>query len=351
MRSIDVARAPIRTDVAIVGAGPVGLFQVFELGLLGLHAHLIDALPQPGGQCAELYPDKPIYDIPAVPMCTGRELTERLLEQIRPFAPGFTLGERVESLRTAGDDGFELATAGATRVHARAVVVAGGLGAFEPRRLGVDGADGYEGRHVHYAVRDLEQFRGKDVVVLGGGDSALDWALALQPLAGSVLLIHRSEEFRAAPASVAKMQALCEAMAMQFAVGQVTAVHGDGERLRAATALGRDGVARQVGLDELLVFYGLSPKLGPIAGWGLAAERNQIAVDTERFQTSTPGIYAVGDINTYPGKRKLILCGFHEATLAAFAIRERLSPGEKVHLQYTTTSPLMHRRLGIAEAA
>lgn len=338
----------IETDVVIVGAGPVGLFQVFELGLLGIKAHVIDALPQSGGQCIELYPDKPIYDIPAVPVCTGKELTENLMQQIAPFHPEFHLDQEVSQVSKIDEQHFEVVTSKGTRLRARAVVVAAGLGAFAPRKVPVPGADAYEGKQIHYSVKNPEQFRDRDLLILGGGDSALDWALALQPTARSVVLIHRSNEFRAAPASVAKMHALCDAQQMQFVVGNVTGMVIDGEQLRGVTVVGGDAVTRSIEFDHLLAFYGLSPKLGPIAQWGLGIDKSQIIVDTERFETNVPGIYAVGDINVYPGKKKLILCGFHEAALAAFAIKARMNPGAKVHLQYTTTSPIMHKRLGVS---
>jgi thioredoxin reductase (NADPH) len=339
--------SPLSTDVAIIGAGPVGLFQVFELGLLGLNAVLIDSLAEPGGQCTELYPDKPIYDIPAVPVCSGRELVERLQEQIRPFAPQLLLGQTVQSLQTDGEGGFTLATSAGSIVQARAVVIAAGLGAFEPRRLAVPGAEAMEGRHVHYSVRDPKRFADRELVIFGGGDSALDWTLALVDSAASIVLVHRSDDFRAAPASVAAIQALCDAQRLQVLTGTATEVLAEDGRLRGVLVRGNDGVARRVDADELLVFFGLHPKLGPIAEWGLDIAKSQLPVDTAGFQTSVAGIHAVGDINTYPGKKKLILSGFHEAALAAFAIKERLNPGQKVHLQYTTTSPLMHKRLGV----
>lgn len=340
----------IETDVVIVGAGPVGLFQVFELGLLGIKAQVIDALPVPGGQCIELYPDKPIYDIPALPVCTGKELTDNLLQQIAPFHAQFHLDQEVAEVQKLDEQWFRVATSKGTEFRCRAVIVAAGLGAFQPRKLPVAGAEPFEGRQLHYAVKNPEQFRGKDLVILGGGDSALDWVLALQPIAHSVVLIHRSNEFRAAPASVAKMRALVDAHQMQLMVGNVTGIRSEGDTLKGINVIGADSVTRAVDFEHLLAFYGLSPKLGPIAQWGLGIDKNQITVDTERFETNVPGIYAVGDINTYPGKKKLILCGFHEAALAAFAIKARMNPGAKVHLQYTTTSPIMHQRLGVSPA-
>ena len=337
----------IETDVVIVGAGPVGLFQVFELGLLGLKAHVVDAMPQLGGQCVELYPDKPIYDIPALPVCGARELIGRLQQQISPFAPQFHLGQTVIELHAQADGRFGLVTSTGMRLRCGALVIAAGLGAFEPRRLPLPEAAAFEGRTLHYLVRDAGALAGQEIVIAGGGDSALDWALALASTAASVVLVHRSQKFKAAPASVARMHALCAEHRMQFLEGDIIGLDAEGSALRALRVRTRSGVTTRVEAQQLLVFWGLHPKLGPIADWGLALEKHQLLVDTARFQTSIPGIYAVGDINTYPGKKKLILSGFHEAALAAFAIKEHLSPGEKVHLQYTTTSPLLHRRLHV----
>ncbi len=339
----------VQTDVVIVGAGPCGLFQVFELGLLGLKAHVIETLTQPGGQCTELYPDKPIYDIPALPVCGARELIERLQQQIAPFAPTFHLGQQLQGVEPRADGTFLLRTDKGTELVTRALIIAAGVGAFQPVTLPVEGIEPLVDRQVHYKVRDPELFRGKNLVIVGGGDSALDWALNLVDVAESVVLIHRSEKFKAAPASVERMRALCDEYRMQFLVGNVAGVHEQDGQLKELMVLGADSVKRRIDLDHLLVFFGLHPKLGPIADWGLTLNKNQIVVDTEKFETSVPGIYAVGDINWYPGKKKLILSGFHEAALAAFAIKARLNPGEKVHLQYTTTSPIMHKRLGVAD--
>ncbi|HJO35497.1 MAG: NAD(P)/FAD-dependent oxidoreductase [Pseudomonadota bacterium] len=337
----------IHADAVIIGAGPCGLFQVFELGLLDIRAHIIDALPAPGGQCTELYPDKPIYDIPALPVCGAQELIDRLMEQIKPFSPTFHLGQQVTTLTPQEDGSFYLKTSAGEEFIARSVIIAGGVGAFEPVRLKVPGVDRFEGESLFYSIKDPSRHHGKELVVLGGGDSALDWALSLYEPAESLLLVHRSEKFRAAPASVARMHALCEDYQMQFMVGNVTGLREADGRLTGVDVTGGDGVLRRVDCDHLLVFFGLSPKLGPIAEWGLELNKNQIIVDTERFETNVPGIHAVGDVNWYPGKKKLILSGFHEAALAAFAIKSRLNPGKKVHLQYTTTSPVMHKRLGV----
>ena len=335
------------TDAVIVGAGPVGLFQVFELGLLGLRAELIDSLPAIGGQCTELYPDKPIYDIPAIPVCTARELIERLAEQIKPFNAGLHLGQEVTSVQRREDGRFDVETSRGARFDAGAVIVAAGVGSFQPRKLSVPDVEKHEGHSIHYRVKDAEAFRDKDLVILGGGDSALDWTLSFAETARSVVLVHRRAEFRAAPATVERMYALRDEGRVDFLEGLVQSIVEEDGVLRGIRVAARDGVTRTVSLDQLLVFWGLSPKLGPIANWGMQLNRKTIPVDTHRFQTSVPGIYAIGDINDYPGKKKLILSGFHEAALAAFAVKEYLSPGQKVHLQYTTTSPLLQKRLGV----
>jgi thioredoxin reductase (NADPH) len=339
------------TDAVIVGAGPVGLFQVFELGLLGLRAELIDSLPQIGGQCTELYPDKPIYDIPAVPVCTAQELIDRLAEQIKPFGAGLHLGQEVTQVQRREDGRFDVETSRGARFDTGAVIIAAGVGSFQPRRLTVPGAERYEGASLHYRVKDAELFRDRDIVILGGGDSALDWTLSFAETARSVVLVHRRAEFRGAPASVQKMYELRDAGRVDFIEGTVQSIVEEEGTLRGVHVTTRDGLTRAVSLEHLLAFWGLSPKLGPIANWGLALNRKTIPVDTQRFQTNVPGIFAIGDINDYPGKKKLILSGFHEAALAAFAVREHIRPGEKVHLQYTTTSPLLQKRLGIAGEA
>ena len=346
---------PIETDAVIIGAGPVGLFQVFELGLLEIKAHVIDSLAYPGGQPIELYPDKPIYDIPAIPVCTGKELTDALLKQIEPFGATFHLGQTVTVVQKQDDGRFFVETSKGTKFLAKTIFIAAGVGAFEPRTLKVDGLSKFEGTQVFYRVKNPADFAGKNLLVVGGGDSALDWALNFcagnddgnPNKAESVILVHRRDGFRAAPASVAKMHELCEAMEMQFIVGQVTGIEEKDGLLTGAKVTGGDGVTRVVPADQLLVFFGLSPKLGPIADWGLDIERKQLKVDTEKFQTNVPGIFAVGDINTYPGKKKLILSGFHECALAAFAAAPFIFPDKKIHLQYTTTSPKLHKVLGV----
>jgi len=339
----------IDTDVVIVGAGPAGLFQVFELGLLGIKAHVVDSLAHPGGQCTELYPDKPIYDIPALPVCGAQELVDRLLKQIAPFEPAFHLGQEVAELQRREDGGFFVRTALGTRFHARTVVIAGGLGSFQPRRLVVPGADEFENRRVHYRVRSARDFHGQRLVILGGGDSALDWVLDLHGKASSIVHVHRRPEFKAAPASVARMQQLAATGSLTYVEGVATGLRHEDGQLLGITVRRADGTSVDFDTDHVLAFFGLHPKLGPIADWHLELDRKAIKVDTAKFQTSIPGIYAVGDINTYPGKKKLILSGFHEAALAAFAIAEQLNPAKKVHLQYTTTSPIMHKRLGVPD--
>jgi len=306
-------------------------------------------MPALGGQCIELYPDKPIYDIPALPHCGARELVERLREQIRPFAPVFHTGETVVRLARGSDGRFVAETSGGLRFGTGAIVIAAGLGAFAPRKLALPEAAALEGMSVHYKIADAARFDGREIVVAGGGDSALDWAIELADRA-HVVLVHRSSKFRAAPASVAKVHALCAEHRMQLLEGDIAGLDTNGSALTAVRVQTRGGLVRRVEASELLVFWGLHPSLGPIASWGLGLDKNQIVVDTARFATNVPGIFAVGDINTYPGKRKLILSGFHEAALAAFAIKEYLNPGEKVHLQYTTTSPALQRRLGVVAA-
>jgi len=339
--------APIETDAVIVGAGPVGLFQAFELGLLEIRAHVIDSLGYVGGQCVELYPDKPIYDIPAVPVCTGQELTDALMKQIEPFGATFHLGQEVTLLKKMGDGRFYVQTSAGTRFLTKTVFIAAGVGSFQPRLLKVDGIDRFNGSQLFYRVKDPTRFHGRNLVICGGGDSALDWTLALAKKAESVILLHRRDGFRAAPASVAKMRELVDAHEMQFMIGQVSGFEERDGRLAEIRATSPDGVTRRVPLDVLLVFFGLSPKLGPIAHWGVALERKQIVVDTAKFETDVPGIFAVGDINTYPGKKKLILSGFHEAALAAFGAANYVFPDRKIHLQYTTTSPKLHKVLGV----
>ena len=339
---------PIETDAVIIGAGPVGLFQVFELGLLEIKAHVIDSLPEVGGQCIELYPDKPIYDIPAIPVCTGRELVANLLKQIEPFKPQFHLNQEVSTLEKQADGRFLIRTSQDQQFLSKAIFVAAGVGAFQPRTLNLDGIEAFVDKQIFYRVRNPEQFAGKRMVICGGGDSALDWALHFADQAASVTLIHRRDEFKAAPQSVAKMRALCATGKMQLIIGQITGLQSSNDKLTEIAVTNIDGEVQSIDLDALLLFYGLSPKLGPIADWGLDIDRKQVTVDTACFQTSTPGIYAVGDINIYPGKKKLILSGFHEAALAAFAAAAYLAPEKQIQLHYTTTSPKLHKALGVS---
>ena len=338
----------IETDAVIVGAGPCGLFQVFELGLQGIRAHVIDSMRVVGGQCAELYPDKPIYDIPGIPFILAQELVDNLMEQIAPFEAEFHLGQEVTVVKPMGDE-FDVETSAGTKFRTKTVFLAGGVGSFQPRRMRLEGIEAHEDKSVFYKVRDARAFAGKSIAILGGGDSALDWVLALQPIVSSLTLVHRRAEYRAAPATVAKMKALVEAGSMREIIGKATEYRADDEGISGITVTTLDGDEEQVDCEALLVFWGLAPKLGPIAEWGLDLNRKTVNVDTEKFETNVPGIYAVGDINYYPGKKKLILSGFHEAALAAFAAKERLEPDKKAHLQYTTTSPLMHKRLGIED--
>ncbi len=342
------SRDVISTECLIVGAGPTGLFAVFELGLLGIKCQLVDTLAHPGGQCTELYPDKPIYDIPALPVCGAQELVDRLLEQIRPFGAGLHLGQEVSLLVPRADRRFDVETAAGTRFDAGAVIIAAGLGSFQPRRLMVPGADACEGRQVHYRVRNARDFAGKDLLIAGGGDSALDWTLDFCGKARSVTLVHRRPHFRAQPASVARMKELATAGRLRYLEGTISSLSIAGDRITGATVLGADKSLAEVECEHVLAFFGLHPKLGPVADWGLALEKKALRVDTEKFGTSVPGIFAIGDINTYPGKKKLILSGFHEAALAAFGVQHHLYPEQRQFLQYTTTSPIMRQRLGVA---
>lgn len=348
-QTLGAAGGAIETDAVVIGAGPVGLFQVFELGLLEIKAHVVDSLAQPGGQCIELYPDKPIYDIPAIPVCTGSELTQRLLKQIEPFKATFHMGEEVSVVRKRDDGRFDVHTNRGTRFIAKTVFVAGGVGSFQPRTLKVDGIERHRDSQLFYRVRDPAQFAAKRLLIVGGGDSALDWALNFADDAhrADVTLLHRRDGFRAAPANVARMHELCAAGRMKFLVGEVTAFDEVDGRLASVTVGSGGEPVANVPCDAVLVFFGLSPRLGPIANWGLAIERRQLTVDTERFETSVPGIFAVGDVNNYPGKKKLILSGFHECALAAFAAAGYVFPDRRIVLQYTTTSPKLHKVLGV----
>src|SRR5712691_3487282 len=307
----------IKTDVLIIGAGPCGLFAVFELGLLDMKAHLIDILDKIGGQCAELYPEKPIYDIPGIPYVTGRGLCDALMAQIKPFGAKFHLQEMVEKVEKIGDPFFSVTTVRGKVFEVKAGVIAAGGGAFQPKRPPIPGIEDYESSSVFYAVRQMEVFRDKRLLIVGGGDSALDWTLNLAPLASHLTLLHRRSEFRAAPDSVNKMMALVGEGKIDFVLGQVTGLEGADGQLAAAIVKRNDGSTAPIACEALLPFFGLTMKLGPVANWGLKMEDELIPVETAAFETNVPGIFAIGDINTYPGKLKLILCGFHEGALMA----------------------------------
>jgi len=337
---------PIETDVVIVGAGPVGLFAVFELGLLDLKCHVIDILDRPGGQCAELYPEKPIYDIPGFPVVTGQELVDNLMKQIAPFGPQFHFSQIVNTLQKQADGRFRLTTDADTAFLAKVVVVAAGGGSFQAKRPPVDGIEAYEGKSVFYAVRKIEDFRDQDVVIVGGGDSALDWTLNLQPIARSLTLVHRRDAFKAAPASVNRMKELVMEGKINFLLGQISKLEGEDGQL-SAVHFAMDSGEAMVHATRLLPFFGLTIKLGPAADWGLQLEESVVKVDTEKFQTSEPGIFAIGDINSYAGKLKLILSGFHEAALMAQAAKHHISPTERIVFQYTTSSTKLQRKLGV----
>jgi thioredoxin reductase (NADPH) len=341
----------VETDVVIVGAGPCGLFAVFELGLLDIRAHLVDILPKVGGQCAELYPEKPIYDIPGFPLVTGQGLVDNLVEQIKPFGATFHLNQMIESLQptgTAEAPRFLVRTDAGTVFDTKTVIVAAGGGSFLPKKPPIPGIEAYEGSSVFYAVRKMEAFRGRDILIVGGGDSALDWTLNLQPIANRVTLMHRRDDFRAAPHSVEQMRALVAGGKMDLAIGQVTGLRGEGAKLEAAICRDTAGGTFEVACNTLLPFFGLTMKLGPIADWGLNLHENLIPADTEKFETNVPGIFAIGDINTYPGKLKLILSGFHEAALAAQKVHRYVYPEKRLTFQYTTSSTSLQKKLGVA---
>jgi thioredoxin reductase (NADPH) len=338
---------PIKTDVLIIGAGPCGLFAVFELGLLDMKVHLVDILDKIGGQCAELYPEKPIYDIPGIPMVTGQGLTDALMEQIKPFNPTFHINEMIESIEKIGDPLFRITTDAGKVFETKVVVIAAGGGSFQPKRPPVPGIEAYEGTSVFYAVRKLEPFRDKSLLFVGGGDSALDWTLNLQPIARSVTLLHRRDDFRAAPHSVEQMRALVRERKMDLKLGQITALEGEGGRLAAAVVKGNDNTTFKVECDTILPFFGLTMKLGPVANWGVKLENNLVPVDTEAFETNVKGIFAIGDINTCPGKLKLILSGFHEGALMAQKAHRYVYPDKRLVFQYTTSSSSLQKKLGV----
>jgi thioredoxin reductase (NADPH) len=352
------ARAPLfetlapggrhETDAVIVGAGPVGLFAVFELGLLDLKAHVVDVLDRPGGQCTELYPEKPIYDIPGLPVVSGQELTDRLLEQIRPFHANFHFSEMVETLDRLADGRFKVTTELGTEITAPVVVIAAGGGSFVPRKPKLEGIEAYEGKSLFYSVRKREAFRDKNVLIAGGGDSALDWTLNLQPIAKRLTLNHRRDDFRAAPHSVAQMRALAAEGKMKLDISDIKALKGENGQLTSVVVQSKAAGTYEIPCDVMLAFYGLTMKLGPIANFGLGFADSLIPVDTATFSTSEKGIFAIGDINTYPGKLKLILSGFHEAALMAQAAFKIARPGERLVFLYTTSSSDLQKKLGVA---
>lgn len=345
--SDDVKR--IRTDVAIVGAGPTGLFAVFELGLGDMKCHLVDILERAGGQCSELYPEKPIYDIPAVPVCTGSELTSNLLEQIKAFNPTFHFGHMAEKLEKLEDGYWRLTTDRGLELEAKVVVLAAGGGSFTPKRPPIKGIEDFENKSVFYAVRKMETFRGKELVVAGGGDSALDWALNLMPVAKHITLVHRRDEFRAAPDSVSKMRAAVADGKMDLKIANLTGVQGQDGQMTGMTLQAEGQDPFDLPCDSLLAFYGLTMKLGPVASFGAKMEGNLFVVDTSTFETDLPGVFAIGDIITYPGKMKLILSGFHEAALMAKKAFTYVHPDRRYRFQYTTSSSDLHGKLGVNE--
>lgn len=335
------------TDVVIIGAGPVGLFAVFELGLLNLKCHLIDILDKPGGQCAELYPEKPIYDIPAWPEISGQGLTDQLLEQIKPFGAEMHLNQMVTELQRQDDGSFVLKTDIGTTFKTKVVVIAAGGGSFQPKKPPIDGIDAYEDNSVHYAVRQMSVFKDKKLIIVGGGDSALDWTLNLHPIAKHITLVHRRDDFRGHPDSVSKMRNLVAAGTMDLKIGQISELIGEKGQLESVVVKNKETGEEEIEADCLLPFFGLTMKLGPVANFGLNLEENLIPVDTEKFQTSEKGIFAIGDINTYPGKLKLILSGFHEAALMSQEAFRIIHPDQKLRFQYTTSSTDLQKKLGV----
>ena len=337
------------TDVIIIGAGPCGLFAVFELGLLDLKCHLVDILEKPGGQCAELYPEKPIYDIPAWPVISGQDLTDRLMEQIEPFSPQFHFQQIAEKIRKLDNGHWEMTTDQGTVIEAPVIVIAAGGGSFMPKKPPIQGLDDFEGNSVFYAVRKMDAFSGHDIVIAGGGDSALDWCLNLQPIAKSVTLVHRRDDFRAAPDSVLEMRKLVEQGKIGLVIGNITDVQGQGGQIERLSVKTKEQGELELKCSRFLAFYGLTMKLGPVANFGLNLHENLIPVDTEKFETSEKGIFAIGDINHYPGKLKLILSGFHEAALMAQEAFRICRPNEKLRFQYTTSSTDLQKKLGVAD--
>ena len=336
------------TDVAILGAGPTALFAVFELGLLDLKCHLVDILDRPGGQCTELYPEKPIYDIPGLPIVSGQELTDKLMQQIKPFGAEFHFSEMASGLDKLDDGRWRLKTDAGTEIIAPVVLIAAGAGSFVPKRPPIAGIEAYEGKSVHYAVRKMENFRGKNILIAGGGDSALDWTINLAPIASKLTLVHHRDGFRAQQHSVNQMRELAAHGKVNFEIASVKALHGADGMLEGVTLASPDKREWHHTCDTFMPFFGLTIKLGPIAEFGLNLHENLIPADTEKFESGTPGIFAIGDICTYPGKLKLILCGFHEAALMAQAAFHICRPNEKLRFQYTTSSSSLQKKLGVA---
>jgi thioredoxin reductase (NADPH) len=341
---------PVKTDALIVGAGPVGLFAVFELGLVDVKAHLVDILDKPGGQCAELYPEKPIYDIPGMPIVTAQGLVDGLMEQIKPFGAQIHLNEIVETVERLGTREaplFRVTTSAGTAFEAKVLIIAAGGGSFQPKRPPIPGIEAFEQKSVHYAVRQMEKFRGKRVLIAGGGDSALDWTLNLAPIASHLTLLHRRQEFRAAPDSVNKMMSLVGEGKIDFVMGQASAIDGIDGQVTKVIVKSNDGSTFEIACDAILPFFGLTMKLGPVANWGLNLNEELIPVETAAFETSEPGIFAIGDINTYPGKLKLLLSGFHEAALMSRKAAHYIFPNKKIAFQYTTSSTSLQKKLGV----
>ncbi len=345
--NIENFKAPIETDAVIIGAGPCGLFSVFEMGLLDMKCHLIDILDRPGGQCTELYPEKPIFDIPAFPSISGQELTDNLMEQIKPFNPVFHFSQMAESLEKLDNGKWRLRTDVGTIFDATCIIIAAGGGSFMPKKPPIPNLEDYESKSIFYAVRKMEQFEGRDLIIAGGGDSALDWCLNLQPIVKSLTLVHRRDNFRAAPDSVSKMRQLVENGDMSFEIGQIKELNGSDGALKSIIMIDANKDKKTLKCDCLLPFFGLTMKLGPIAGFGLNLDKNLIPVDTEKFETSSTGIFAVGDINTYPGKLKLILSGFHEAALMSRQAFKYCRPDAKLRFEYTTSSSSLQSKLGV----
>lgn len=350
-----MSQEPKNIDALIIGAGPCGLFQAFELGLLGINSIILDSMDKVGGQCSELYPDKPIYDIPGIPICSAQELVNNLLKQIEPFNPQIQLGEEVVGVKKINNK-YLVTTNQTNQFITKTIFIAGGVGSFQAKKLRLDNISEHEDQWLYYKIQDKNKLIGENIVIFGGGDSALDWAIEfatnkdfINASGSQVSLVHRRDEYRGAAASVNKIKDLAKQKLINlYEISTLRSYKTDNNTLKSLT-LYKDGEELEIAADVALVFFGLSPKLGPIADWGLEINKKSIEVNTETFETNHPGIYAIGDIANYPGKKKLILSGFHEAALAAFAAKAMIEPGKKVHLQYTTTSPKLQERLGVSK--